>query len=153
MELLVRADADASSASGGQHQIPLDGGAVVLGRGPESPVPLEDTRISRQHISFSVQEGRLCVTDISSSGVWINERPAPKRSAVPVEPFDEIRIPGYRISASVKGLEPAPTPAVAEAAPAPKPPDPAWWKPDGRERWALYLLAATGVLFFLYRSL
>ena len=164
LELLVRKDSDAASAAV-LHQFSLDAGAPILGRGPDSAVPLDDTRISRQHVSFSAVEGRICVTDISSTGVWINDRQMPKRSPVPIEPIDEIRIPGYILSASVKGLEPAPAPAAslpvrAEPTEQPKPSTAspvgsaqAWWKPDTGERWTLYLLAAIGLFFLLYQRL
>ncbi len=170
LELSVQDDANPAGAH--QYSLPLDGsgGPVVLGRGPESPVPLEGTKISRQHVAFTIVAGRLTVTDISSTGVWVNERAMPKNSPVTVEPLDEIRLPGYRLFASVKGLEPSPVappppvartdqfavqprPALSARPAAVAPPEPAWWKPDARERWALFLLVATGLFILLYRSL
>ena len=56
LELQVREDS--SPAEARQYSLALNGtGAVMLGRGPESPVPLEGTRISRQHVAFSIAAG------------------------------------------------------------------------------------------------
>ena len=119
MKLQIELQAEDTSTAAQQFDIPLNGGTVVLGRGPESPVPLEGSKLSRNHLAFGVVNGALTVTDLSSNGVWVNAQSVPKKSPVNLSGSEEISIPGYRMR--VKLLLPPPEPAPPPAAPAPVP--------------------------------
>ncbi len=147
-------------------ELSLENGPVTLGRGPESPVPLDDTLISRNHVSVTAQQGTLCVMDLSSNGVWVNGQPMPKMTPVPVGEKDEVRVPGYRLY--LQALRPAPTPpaplplpaslplpappASRPSAPPPQVPAERWWKPSALELWTLAAVALAAALLLLYRS-
>lgn len=89
----------------------------MIGRGPESPVPLEGSKLSRNHAAFGVANGALTLTDLSSNGVWVNAQPIPKKTAVGLAGSEEIAIPGYRMR--VRLLLPPSEPVPPPAPPAP----------------------------------
>lgn len=126
MKLQIQLQGEAAGAAAQQFEVALDGKPVVLGRGPDSPVPLEGSKLSRSHLAFDASSGQLSVTDLSSNGLWVNALAIPKKTAIPVSPADEITIPGYRIHVRLlETLPPAP-PVVPTAPPvAPSPPAPA----------------------------
>ncbi|MCU0226712.1 MAG: FHA domain-containing protein [Bryobacterales bacterium] len=80
-----------------QFDLPFTGQPILLGRGPESPVPLDGVKLSRNHLALSVEGNQLTLTDLSSNGVWINAQSIPKKSPVPLQGSEEIAIPGYRL--------------------------------------------------------
>src|SRR4030095_11872531 len=45
---------------------------VVLGRSPESAVPLEGTAISREHLVLELNGDKVYATDLSNNGTWVN---------------------------------------------------------------------------------
>ena len=52
---------------------PLAAGEVIVGRAPESGVPLLDSEVSRQHARFRAEEGRVWVEDLdSTNGTRVN---------------------------------------------------------------------------------
>jgi predicted component of type VI protein secretion system len=149
LELLLREDTNPAEAR--RYEFPLNGEPLVLGRGPESPVPLEGTRISRQHLAFAFTQGVVTVTDVSSTGVWVNDQAVPKNTPIGVEPVDQIRIPGYLFAATAK--RPASVAQATAALPiAAVPPEPAWWRLDGLELWAMLVFAVAVLFQIFYRS-
>ncbi len=70
---------------------------VVLGRGPDSPILLDGTGISRDHIAIQVEEENLFITDLSSNGTWINGERIPKGQRCRVRESDLIELPGYEV--------------------------------------------------------
>ncbi|MCW5964405.1 MAG: FHA domain-containing protein [Bryobacterales bacterium] len=98
-----------------QFEVPVSGNPVLLGRGPDSPVPLEGVKLSRNHLALAVTNGQLTLTDLSSNGVWVNAQSVPKKSAILLHGNEEIAIPGYRLR--VRLLVPAQAPAVTDTLP------------------------------------
>ena len=70
---------------------------VTLGRGPESPVPLDGTGISREHLGLHLEADAIFVTDLSSNGTWLNGQRLTKGEPRPLALSDVIRIPGFEI--------------------------------------------------------
>jgi pSer/pThr/pTyr-binding forkhead associated (FHA) protein len=71
---------------------------IVLGRGPESPVPLDGPSISRDHLAFEVREGRVFITDLSSNGSYLNGQRLSRGDAQRILEEDEVGVPGYSIT-------------------------------------------------------
>jgi predicted component of type VI protein secretion system len=74
-----------------------ENGRVVLGRGPDSPVLLDGTGISRDHIAIQVENQDLLITDLSSNGTWINGERIAKGQQRRVRASDLIELPGYEV--------------------------------------------------------
>jgi predicted component of type VI protein secretion system len=100
---------------------------IVLGRGPESPVPLDGPSISREHLAFEVRDGRVFVIDLSSNGSFLNRQRLPRGEAQRVVEEDEIGVPGYAIAFRLVTPPPEPAPQPTEP---PVPPAP----PAGKEK-------------------
>jgi pSer/pThr/pTyr-binding forkhead associated (FHA) protein len=71
--------------------------SVTLGRGPESPVPLDETGISREHLRLHIDGNALFVTDLSSNGTWLKGQRLTRGEPHPVKSAEAIRIPGFEI--------------------------------------------------------
>jgi predicted component of type VI protein secretion system len=71
--------------------------AVTLGRGPESPVALDGSGISREHLRLHIEGNALLVTDLSSNGTWLNGRRLTRGEPHAVTSAEAIRIPGFEI--------------------------------------------------------
>ncbi|MFN7957969.1 MAG: GGDEF domain-containing protein [Holophagaceae bacterium] len=70
---------------------PLAAGEVIVGRAPESGVPLLDSEVSRQHARFRAEEGRVWVEDLdSTNGTRVNG--ALVRGPAELRPGDRIAI-------------------------------------------------------------
>ncbi len=167
MKLQIILSAEAAPELRQGYELDLEAGPVVLGRGPESPIQLEGTKLSRDHMAFHAIDGVLTLTDLSSNGVWLNGQPLPKKTPVLVGPLDEVRIAGYTMTARLlipppepprpepQRIEPrtavVPLPIPPPVAPPLLAPAPAWWKFDGIERWTLILAAVAILLIVLYR--
>jgi predicted component of type VI protein secretion system len=117
VKLQIQLQADGSPTAIQQFEIPFAGDTIVIGRGPESPLPLEGSKLSRNHAAFGVANGTLTLTDLSSNGVWVNAQPIPKKIAVGLAGSEEIAIPGYRMR--VRLLLPPSDPVPPPAPPAP----------------------------------
>ena len=175
MKLQIILGSESAPAARQGYDFELAGGPLVLGRGPESPIPLEGTQLSRNHLAFTFVDGVLTVTDLSSNGVWLNGQPLPKKTPILCGPFDEVRIAGYTMTARLLTPPPppevpkkvertadiarpvlqpaAPTPAAPSVAvPTPEiAPPPPWWRFDGVERWTVILVVVAIALLVLYR--
>jgi predicted component of type VI protein secretion system len=93
--------------------------AVMLGRGPESPVQLDGTGISREHLRLHMEGNALFVTDLSSNGTWVNGRRLTRGEPQAVTSTEAIRIPGFEIhieSGSLKAERKQPAAPASEAA-------------------------------------
>lgn len=70
---------------------PLAAGQVIVGRAPDSGVPLLDGEVSRQHARFRVEAGRVLVEDLeSTNGTQVNGDPV--RGVAELRPGDRIAI-------------------------------------------------------------
>ncbi len=70
---------------------PLAAGQVVVGRAPDSGVPLLDGEVSRQHARFRVEAGRVLVEDLeSTNGTQVNGLSV--RGIAELRPGDRIAI-------------------------------------------------------------
>lgn len=163
MKLQIILSSEANPAARQGYDFDLSAGPVVLGRGPESPIQLEGTQLSREHLAFTAVDGVLAVTDLSSNGVWLNGQALPKKTSVLCGPFDEVRIAGYVMTARLLTPLPVPVPEVTTKVsrtadiptpavpPLPLVQGPAWWKFDGVEKWTVALVAVAILLVVLYR--
>jgi len=75
----------------GVREVPLSGGANVLGRGPFAAVTIDDATVSRHHARIVIARGRAMLEDLGSkNGTWLRgARIAGSRS---LSDGDEIRI-------------------------------------------------------------
>lgn len=76
---------------------------IVLGRTPESPVPLEGVSISREHLALEPEGSAVYVTDLSNNGTWVNGKRLDRQQRVRLESGDAIQLPDYLISFRVPG--------------------------------------------------
>ncbi len=94
--------------------IPLDRGAVMVGRHPECDVRLDSRRVSRRHCLIIKERGDLVVRDLgSTNGTWINGR---RIAAAWIRPGDEVAIADIRFR---MGGDTSPGVAAAEVPPHP----------------------------------
>jgi len=87
---------------------------LVIGRDPESPVRLQGTGISREHLSLQEDGGQLFLNDLSSNGTWLNGAKVEKGQPREIREGDVVEIPGYHIDVRVTA---APPPAAVPAPP------------------------------------
>jgi predicted component of type VI protein secretion system len=104
-------------------------GRLVLGRGPDSAVPLEAPGISREHLEVQSEDSAVYLTDLSSNGTWLNGARMPPRRKCRVREGDFVELPGYEIrvqtaagangssAGTATGFAPARLPAAHAAAP------------------------------------
>ena len=107
----------------------LLGGPLVVGRGQEAEVVLDDPRVSRRHVRISPHGGTAVVEDLqSSNGTFVNgnELYAPAT----IGPGDDILVgvtvlelrTMAQIAAQPSAVRPVPQPIAAVPAAAPPPP-------------------------------
>ncbi len=125
MELLITVKPE---AGGEPRNVRLDfSHRLVLGRGPESPIPLDGGALSREHFAFVLENGALHVRDLSSNGTWLNGRRLSREQPWRVRAGDTVRISGYEFDIDfAEGAEHEPV-AAGEAtanSTAELPPDP-----------------------------
>ena len=87
---------------------------VVLGRSPESPVPLEGAAISREHLVLELVGSTVYATDLSNNGTWINGNRLKREERSQLENGDSLELPDYQISFQIR--KPGSTP-IAEQQP------------------------------------
>jgi pSer/pThr/pTyr-binding forkhead associated (FHA) protein len=95
MELLISAHSHDNGAVNSA-QCSLNG-SLTLGRGPESPLLLDGSGISREHLRLDLEGGRILITDLSSNGTWVNAHRLTRGEPQPLTHSDEIKIPGFEI--------------------------------------------------------
>ena len=124
MELLISAHSDENGTQNSA-RCSLDS-AVTLGRGPESPVLLDGTGISREHLRLHSEGDGIFITDLSSNGTWLNTRRLTRGEPNALTPADAIKIPGFEIRidlqdvAAAEGQQaPAAAAVVSETSAAP----------------------------------
>lgn len=78
-------------------------GRIVLGRGPDSSVPLEAPGISREHLEVQAEDSALFLVDLSSNGTWLNGARMPPRRKCRVAEDDFIELPGYELRFQMAG--------------------------------------------------
>ena len=106
VQLLVKSDPDRPPRD---YVFPLKE-RVVLGRSPESPVPLEGTAISREHFVLELIGDTIYATDLSNNGTWINGNRLRREERTQLKSGDSIQVPDHQISFQIRG-----TPAAASA--------------------------------------
>lgn len=89
---------------------------VVLGRGPDSPLMLAGTGISRDHVRLHCEGEVVWVTDLSSNGTWINGRRLTRGQSYALKAGDAVQLPGYDLEIGILNLETMPAVAQAGAA-------------------------------------
>ncbi len=117
MELLITVKPE---TGGAPENVRLDiTDRLVLGRGPESPVTLDGSSISREHLAFEVTGGALLLHDLSANGTWLNGTRLTNGRPLRVQGGDTVRVPGYEID-----VDYVTTPAPAAARPQEPPSSP-----------------------------
>ena len=91
--LTVKSKADGSARNIRQ---PV-GERMVLGRGPDSAVPLDAPGISREHLEVRAEDSAVFLTDLSSNGTWLNGSRMPPRRKCKVGEDDYVELPGYEL--------------------------------------------------------
>jgi predicted component of type VI protein secretion system len=98
---------------------------LVVGRGPESTLPVDGPAISREHLFIEANGDGVVVTDVSANGCWINGARIPKSRRTPVREFDLVEVPGFEIRIRAVDAPPAasalPPPDAESPAAAPVP--------------------------------
>jgi pSer/pThr/pTyr-binding forkhead associated (FHA) protein len=110
VELVIAArsekNGDLSSA-----RVNLDG-TVTLGRGPESPLLLDATGISREHLRLGSEGDGVFVTDLSSNGTWLNTERLKRGESRLLTSADTIKIPGFEIRIELPNTPAKPSPTM-----------------------------------------
>ncbi len=76
---------------------------LTLGRGPDSPVLLEGTQISREHLVIAAAGPQLSLCNLSANGTAINGAPIATGYWQPLGPGDLIQVPGYNLAFTLLG--------------------------------------------------
>lgn len=125
-------------------------GRLVLGRGPDSAVPLEAPGISREHLEVQAEDRNLFLIDLSSNGTWLNGARMPPRRKCRVAETDLVELPGYELRFQMASAAAANHPATVPAphgpvsATVPVPPAP------GESRSKSVLSSFTSLEIFLF---
>jgi predicted component of type VI protein secretion system len=107
VQLLVRSSSEQASRD---YVFPIKQ-RVVLGRSPESAVPLEGTSISREHLALELVGENVYAIDLSNNGTWINGNRLKKEERVQLSSGDSLELPEYQISFHIRHKAEAPAPA------------------------------------------
>jgi len=78
----------------------LQEGVITIGRDPSADIHLVETDISRIHFSISWNNGSYTLTDMSTNGTFVNDKPVQTHT---LKPSDVIRIGDWRISFDESG--------------------------------------------------
>ena len=113
VHLLVRSNSEEAPRG---YVFPMKG-RVVLGRSPESAVPLEGTSISREHLVLELVGDTVYATDLSNNGTWVNGNRLRREERIQLSSGDSMELPDYQISFRIqeKAGTPAPTPERIQA--------------------------------------
>jgi predicted component of type VI protein secretion system len=107
VQLLVRSSSEQASRD---YVFPIKQ-RVVLGRSPESAVPLEGTSISREHLALELVGENVYAIDLSNNGTWINGNRLKKEERVQLSSGDSLELPEYQISFHIRDKAESPAPA------------------------------------------
>lgn len=110
VQLLVKSNSEQASRD---YVFPLKQ-RVVLGRSPESAVPLEGTSISREHLALELVGDSVYAIDLSNNGTWINGNRLKKEERVQLSSGDSLELPDYQISFHIRGKTEAPAPVLEQ---------------------------------------
>ncbi len=104
---------------GGDLSLTATAGAtfVVLGRSPDSPVPLEGPGISREHLAFHAEDSTVFITDLSANGTWVNGNQLPRNQKFRITDGDTIQLPGYEITFKIRSAQVVSGSSTAPTAP------------------------------------
>jgi pSer/pThr/pTyr-binding forkhead associated (FHA) protein len=89
---------------------------IVLGRGPESPIPLDGPLISREHLAFERDDEQVLLLDVSANGSWFNGEAMVPGRPYPIGEADRIQIPGYELRCAIILPDAVKKPVPKEAA-------------------------------------
>ena len=106
VQLLVRSSSEQASRD---YVFPIKQ-RVVLGRSPESAVPLEGPSISREHLVLELVGDTVYATDLSNNGTWINGNRLKREERVQLSSGDSLELPEYQISFHIRPKAEAPAP-------------------------------------------
>ena len=108
VQLLVRSNSEEAPRD---YVFPMKA-RVVLGRSPESAVPLEGPSISREHLVLELVGDTVYATDLSNNGTWINGNRLKREERVQLSSGDSMELPDYQINFRIRqkaeALAPAP---------------------------------------------
>jgi pSer/pThr/pTyr-binding forkhead associated (FHA) protein len=90
-------------------QVPRDK-KLTIGRDPAGPIVLDGAKISRAHLSLSIDNGRVILEDLSRNGTLLNGSLCTHGVPIAVAVGDLIEVPGYRIEVLMPVEEVAPVP-------------------------------------------
>jgi predicted component of type VI protein secretion system len=74
-----------------------ESGHVIVGRGPDCGIRLEDGAVSREHVAIHAEGGAVFVTDLSANGTFRNGSRLPKDSRQKIQDGDVIGLAGYEL--------------------------------------------------------
>jgi len=94
VELLLTARQEGGATASARY--PLQD-SVTLGRGPDSPLLLDATGISREHFRLQREVDAVLIIDLSSNGTWVNAQKLTRGQPKPLALGDEIKVPGFQI--------------------------------------------------------
>ena len=75
---------------------------LILGRSPESAIPLEGTSISREHVALELVGDSVYAIDLSNNGTWINGNRLKKEERVQLTSGDSLELPEYQIGFHIR---------------------------------------------------
>src|SRR5262245_5924365 len=75
---------------------------LILGRSPESAIPLEGTSISREHVALELVGDSVYAIDLSNNGTWINGNRLKKEERVQLASGDSLELPEYQIGFHIR---------------------------------------------------
>ena len=115
-KLVVRAGAN----PGREFGLPEEGGEVKIGRLPDLPIPVLDTKVSREHCKVYRQSTGWIVEDLQSrNGTFVNGQRVKKRL---LQPKDRLKVGQTEFEYSAAAAAEAPASPAASPGVAPPPP-------------------------------
>ncbi len=76
----------------------LADGPLILGRGMDSPIPLEDPSVSRRHLLLSWRDGRLWIEVLSQAGAVVDGKWLAPGRCRPLDGPAEALVPCFEIN-------------------------------------------------------
>jgi len=94
VRLVVRSSSDPVAR---EYTFPIRG-RVVLGRTPDSPVPLEGAAISREHLALELTGDSVFAIDLSNNGTWVNGSRLQRDERIRIENGDAVDLPDHQMT-------------------------------------------------------